>query len=773
MRWLSLPRAFRRHGSQTNIRFWPLVLLIAGLFWLLSTVIIAFPAIAPGQNTLLELREGDLAPRDIVAPRDSQYVSQIRTDEQRQSAAAAVQPIYDVPDPEVARIQTARARRIFAFVEDIRQDPYSSLEQKVTDLEKISDLSLTNDTLIGLITLEPERWSQVQQQIVSVLERVMRDSIREMDLPLIQRERVPLAVSLTFSAEEAAIIVDIAADLVRFNTRENLVLTEEMRNAATAAIAPVTRSFISGERIVSAQQRVDALQLEALRELGLTQLQDTRWQVIFQTILANAMVVFLGALYLWRWPNAQFRNNWSLMVAMLGTMLLFLLVARLIAGDGRLYAFPTASIALVFVGIMGMEGIFLSLLPLSLLLALMADGSLVIGVMYMVGGLAGAFYLRRAARLSEYFLVSIVIAAVNIIVLGMFHLTLGDGSLDERTLIFAGLNGVLAAFVALAALYLLTTVFNQPTSLKLIELARPNHPLLQRLLREAPGTYTHSLQVANLAEQAAQEIGADAELTHVASLYHDIGKVLNPAFYIENQAEMGNPHDALADPFRSADILIDHVREGDKLAREAHLPRRFRDFILEHHGTTLNEFFYRRACEQYPTQDVEAAAFRYPGPRPRSRETAILMLADSCEAATRARNPRTRQEVAEIVGEIFQARREDRQLDKSPLTLQELRQIQEIFVDMLQAIFHPRIDYRQTQPEEEIEEAPPVLEEVVEAATESTMETAPITDEVDEAPLPEVPPLRRSKKAPTKPRDDDDSAKDVAEGPEGNDDLSS
>ena len=770
MRLLSLPRAFRRNGPQTKVRFWPMVMLIAGLFGLLSTVIIAFPAIAPGQNYLLELSEGDLAPRDIVAPRDSQFVSQIRTDEQRQSAAAAVQPIYDVPDPEVARIQTARARRIFAFVEDIRQDPYASLEQKVTDLEKISDLSLTNETLIGLITLEPERWSQVQQQIVSVLERVMRNSIREMDLPLIQRERVPLAVSLTFSAEEAAIIVDIAADLVRFNTRENLELTEEMRNAATAAIAPVTRSFISGERIVSAQQRVDALQLEALRELGLTQLQDTRWQVILQAVLVNALVLFLGAVYLWRWPNSQFRENWSLMVATLATMLLFLLVARLIAGDGRLYAFPTASIALVFVGIMGMEGIFLSLLPLSLLLTLMADGSLVIGVMYLVGGLAGAFYLRRAARLSEYFLVSILIAVVNIIVLVMFHLTLGEGSLDERTLIFAGLNGVLAAFVALAALYLLTTVFNQPTSLKLIELARPNHPLLQRLLREAPGTYTHSLQVANLAEQAAQEIGADAELTHVAGLYHDIGKVLNPAFYIENQAEMGNPHDALADPFRSADILIDHVREGDQLAREAHLPRRFRDFILEHHGTTLNEFFYRRACEQYPSQEVEVSAFRYPGPRPRSRETAILMLADSCEAATRARNPQTRQEVAEIVGEIFRARREDRQLDKSPLTLQELRQIQEIFVDMLQAIFHPRIDYRQTQPEEVIEETPPVLEEAVEAPTESTMETALIAEEADEAPLPEVPPLRRSKKAQTKPKDDEETAKDDSEG---NDDLSS
>ncbi|MCY3835714.1 MAG: HD domain-containing protein [Anaerolineaceae bacterium] len=765
MKSFSMPVFLRRKEPQWPRQPWLKAALVAGLFWLISILIVAYPAIVPGFDHLAELSEGDLAPRDIVAPRDSQFVSQIRTEEQRQAAADAVQPIYDAPDPEIARIQTARAQKIFAFIEDLRQDSYASLEQKIADLQTISDLSLSDETSIGLLALEPERWAQVQLQIVSVLEWVMRDSIREMDLPLIQRERVPLAVSLTFSAEEAAIIVDIASDLVRFNTRENSELTEEMRHAAAADIAPVTRSFISGERIVSAQQRVDALQWEALNELGLTQLQDTRWQVILQAALASAFVVFLAAVYLWRWPGTQLRENGSLLVALVGTILLFTLVARFVAGEGRLFAFPTAAIALVFVGILGMEGVFLSLLPLALLLTIMTQGSIVIGVMFLAGGLAGAFYLRRSARLSEYFLVSIVIAAVNVIVLGMFQISLGEGLLSERTLIFAGLNGILAAFVALASLYLLTTVFNQPTSLKLIELARPNHPLLQRLLREAPGTYTHSLQVANLAEQAAQAIGADAELTHVASMYHDIGKVLHPSFYIENQAEMGNPHDALADPFRSADILIDHVREGEKLAREAHLPARFRDFILEHHGTTLNEYFYRRACEQHSVAEVEEAAFRYPGPRPRSRETAILMLADSCEAATRARNPHSRQEVTAIVQEIFQARRDDRQLDRSPLTLRELRQIEEIFVDMLQAIFHPRIDYRPSQPEEQEEESAAVPEVIVPTPAAEGAEAVNGMEEEEDAPLAEVPPLRRSQKAtptpsegqsPEESRSDDD-----------------
>ena len=749
----------RRNGHL--IATWRLtrMLLAALAFWIASTAIVAYPAIAPGSAALTELSEGDLAPIDISAPRDSQFVSQLRTREQRQSAAAAVQPIYDAPDPEVARIQTARARQIFTYIEDIRRDLYASAEQKIADLALISDLSLTPETRIGLLALEPERWSQTQLQIVGVLERVMRDSIREEDLSLIRRERVPLAVSLTFSADEAEVIVDIAADLVRFNTRENPELTEEVRRAAADAVDPVTRSFISGERIVSAQQRIDALQLEALRELGLTQLQENRWQTVAQAALASALVLLLGTIYLWRWPRSHFRQDWPLLASMLGAILFFLLLARFLVEGDRIYAYPAAAIALIFVGLVGMEGVFLSMLPLSLLLTLMVGGSLEIGVMLLAGGLVGALYLRRSARFSEYFLASLLIAAVNIIVLALFNLALGtDSALDEWTIFFAGLNGMLSIFVALASLYAVTMLFNQPTSFKLIELARPNQPLLQRLLREAPGTYTHSLQVANLAEQAAQAIGADAELTQVASLYHDIGKVLNPAFYIENQAEMGNPHDALADPYRSADILIDHVREGDKLAKEERLPHRIRDFIREHHGTMLNDYFYRRAREQFQGQEVEVAAFRYPGPRPRSRETAILMLADSSEAATRARSPKTRQEVAEIVQQIFHARRDEGQLDEAPLTLKELRQVQDIFVDMLQATFHPRIDYPQRAVRDEGVEAPPVPEDDIAPAATPAPEAPAPPEEDDEAPLPEVPPLRRARPAPT-----DEAAADAPE----------
>jgi putative nucleotidyltransferase with HDIG domain len=211
-----------------------------------------------------------------------------------------------------------------------------------------------------------------------------------------------------------------------------------------------------------------------------------------------------------------------------------------------------------------------------------------------------------------------------------------------QLLTYSLINGVLSAAVSITGLYIITVLFNLPTGMRMIELSQPNHPLLQKLLRQAPGTYQHSLQVANLAEQATSAIGGNAELVRVAALYHDIGKSVTPYFFIENQVEESNPHDTMADPYRSANLIIAHVQEGEKLARQYRLPARIRDFIREHHGTTRVEYFYRQATDQADDPDsVNEEDFRYTGPIPQSRETAIMMLADSCESTVRARRPKS------------------------------------------------------------------------------------------------------------------------------------
>ena len=277
----------------------------------------------------------------------------------------------------------------------------------------------------------------------------------------------------------------------------------------------------------------------------------------------------------------------------------------------------------------------------------------------------------------------------------IFALQIGFQPDDATYMLQAFFSGLLIVPTAsFGVMYALSVTLNLATPFRLMDLSQPSKPLLQRLLREAPGTYQHSLQVANLAEQAAQAIGADTQMTHVAALYHDIGKMSNPFFFTENQQHIQNPHDALDDPYRSADIIINHVIEGDQIAKKYNLPNRIREFIREHHGRTQVYVFYQRALVAAGDENgVDPDEFSYPGPIPQSRETAILMMADSCESAARAVKPQTNKEIAELVHNIIEGKRNSNQLDDSKLTLTELRMIEDTFVDIFRGLFHPRLDY--------------------------------------------------------------------------------
>jgi hypothetical protein len=232
------------------------------------------------------------------------------------------------------------------------------------------------------------------------------------------------------------------------------------------------------------------------------------------------------------------------------------------------------------------------------------------------------------------------------------------------------------------------------TSLHLLEISRPTHPLLRQLLLKAPGTYHHTLIVSNMAERAAEAIGADSLLARVGAYYHDVGKTIRPYFFVENRDEGLDPH-ARLDPYTSAQIIISHVKDGIDLARKYRLPRGVVDFIPEHHGTLLAPYFYREAVKQAggDPAKVDRSQFEYPGPKPRSRETAITMLADGTEATVRSRRPTSIEELEQIVSDAVKSRVNAGQLDESPLTMEDLRAIQSAFVDVLRGLQHPRIDY--------------------------------------------------------------------------------
>ncbi|HEY8497653.1 MAG TPA: HDIG domain-containing metalloprotein, partial [Limnochordales bacterium] len=272
---------------------------------------------------------------------------------------------------------------------------------------------------------------------------------------------------------------------------------------------------------------------------------------------------------------------------------------------------------------------------------------------------------------------------------------------DTRTVAasWAGLaNGLLSAVLALGLLPFVESLFGVVSSVRLMELCNPNQPLLRRLLLEAPGTYHHSLMVGNLAETAAEAVGADPVLCRAGALYHDVGKVRRPYFFVENQFGDANPHDRL-NPSLSTLIIMSHVKDGIDLARQARLPEAIVEFIRTHHGTDLVRYFYMKALNAEGPDKVKEEDFRYPGPKPRTKETAIVMLADSVEASARALGRASPGRVEGLVRRVIRERLLDGQLDESTLTLQELNAIANAFSRVLTGVYHARIEYPQLERE--------------------------------------------------------------------------
>ncbi|PJF32121.1 MAG: hypothetical protein CUN51_00390 [Candidatus Thermofonsia Clade 1 bacterium] len=675
--------------------------LLGAIFLSAASALVAFTTLTPAEPVALSV--GQVAPYDILAPISITYESEVLTRLARQAAADAVRDIYDPPNPSVLRQQVQHARKVLTYIENVRADPYGTLPQRVADLRAIEGFTFPDDLPATLLSLSDREWREVDAQVISLLERTMRDQIREDNLAEVYA-RLPNLVSFTVSETQATVIVNIVRNLIKPNAFLNEERTRAARRAAADAVQPVTRNFLQGQLVVRSGTLVTEADLEALTKLKLIQPPDQRLRILAGALMAVVLITMLGAIYARRY-HPTLLENVPLLIFLGALFLIFLSGARLYTLPEYVIsrAYPVAAFALIVVALTDARVAFAASSALALLIGLTLNASLELTVLAGAGSVAAILALRRAERLESYFVAGLVISGVNIVVGLLFGLLQNTTEPTRLLLVIpAGLlSGLLSAGLGLVGLYIGSILLNVPSSIKLLALSQPSQPLLQRLLREAPGTYQHSLQVANLAELAAERIGADAQLVRVGALYHDIGKLHAPLFFVENQAEGVNPHETLS-PRDSARIIIAHVIEGERLARRERLPSVFIDFIRQHHGTTRTLYFYTKALEAANGDEsaVNPAHFTYPGPRPRSREAAILMLADTSESVIRSKRTRDKQEIADVVQEIINSRLMEGQLDESGLTINDLRVIQEVFVSSLQGVFHPRITYPSLPPRE-------------------------------------------------------------------------
>ena len=541
----------------------------------------------------VDLEVGEAAPRAILAPRSITYVSSYLTEQKRKEAIRAVQPVYSPPDAEIVRRQLAQARDITDYLTAVRADPYLDPDGRKEAIQAIDHLDLSPSAINAILSLDKVSWSAVVTDVVSVLEQAMRNEIREGELDDARR-RVGAMVSHKLTPAGTEAVVALVQALLVANSTYDEAATEQRRQQASDQVLPVSHSIKQGEAVVREGDVVTPLDLEELQALGLQReradIHKAVGTVLFVGLLIGTLVAYIHRVQpeLWERPRRLLLLGLSFLTAAA--------LARLIVPEHTLlpYLFPGAALAMLASVLINVQlGVILSVL-LSMLVGFVSGGSLELVVYTLAGSLVGSLALWHVEQMNAFTRAGAFVALANVVSVAAFRLF--ERNFDSTGLLqllgVAVANGALSVSLTFAAYAFVGRAFGITTSLQLLELARPTHPLFRQLPLNAPGTYHHSIIVANMAERAAEAVGADPLLARVGAYYHDIGKTIRPYFFIENQSEGVNPHDRL-DPKTSAQIIISHTKDGVALARQYGLPERVQDIIAQHHGVTMASFFYR------------------------------------------------------------------------------------------------------------------------------------------------------------------------------------
>ena len=668
---------------------------------LMSYLALVFP-IALRQDSL-PLQAGDVASSDLTSPRTVSYESEILTTRAKNEAANSINPIYLPADPSINRGQLEKLNRTLDFISSVRSDPYADEYQKIDDLKLVQSQVFDPEIAGVIIDLSEEHWITVQDESRRILELIMRENIRDYQLPEVVN-RIPGLISYSFSAEEIGIIQYLVQPYIVPNSLYSQVETERSRQDAENLVAPVIKTYAEGQAIVLRGQVITAEQYEALVQLNLIRPEKLTKDYIASVALVVVFVIFI-ILYFSKRKNTPLSDIRSLLVIAV-SFLLFLVAAKIIIPNRTIipFFFPLPAFALLLVSLFNFEISFILPIILSILVTYGVTTTPDLLVFYIITSLVGASVLGKGKNFVSFVWSALSIAFAGFLVVLAYRLPNPTTDMVGLVTLFGTivLNGFASASIALLLQFLLSQLLGLPTPLYLTELSRSDHPLLRFILQNAPGTYQHTLQVANLAEQAANAIGADALLTRVGVYYHDAGKAQNPSFFIENQPQGSiDSHDDM-DPVIAAQTIIAHIHDGVKLAEKYNLPPRIQDFIREHHGTQVTKYQYNRALEQQADNPnlVDIELFRYPGPQPRSKETGISMLADITEARARSTTPKNEEELVKLLNSVFDNIYKEGLLKNTNLTLKDLTLIQASFHKTLMNTYHPRIAYPEDRQEQ-------------------------------------------------------------------------
>lgn len=631
------------------------------------------------------------SPKSIFAHRE--VVDTYSTEKLREEAAAAVPEVYDhVPDILVEGKEAVSS--FFLEIKKVKALENAEQAERRALLEQALEVKLPDTALEALLNQSQEGLDELELRVIAIFEDIVSRGIKEDGVQTALRQVYQEINLLPYSPEIKQGMERLLAPLIKPNMIYNAEATEANREAARQAVEPVRilkKSLIvqEGEKITEKH----IAQLEALGLLG-PRIHRGGYTGLFLilVIVFTVLIVYLNLF------NKEIYESFTYLF-LLGLIILLTMVFSIAARFFSGYLMPVAMSGILITVLFDPRLAVLVNIILAVLLGFVIDGEFHFIVISLLSGLVAIYSVSRLQRRSDLTRAGLAVAGVNIVaIISLLLLTssfqLEYGFLREFSIaVLSGLgNGLFSAVMAIGLLPYLESVFGLTTAVTLLELADPGRPLLRRLLMETPGTYHHSILVGNLAEAAAESVRADPLLARVGAFYHDIGKTKRPYFFVENQFTGDNPHKKIS-PNLSALIIRSHVKDGVELARAEKLPVPIVDIIQQHHGTGLISFFYKQAVDNGKGIAVPEEEFRYEGPLPQTKEAAIIMLADSVEAAVRSLSRPVAGRIEGMVRRIIKEKLNDGQMDEAPLTLKDLDKIGDTFVHILSGVFHQRIEY--------------------------------------------------------------------------------
>lgn len=666
---------------------------------LLFFIIIFFSFYTTVAPKKYDIEVGQLAPSDIKAPIDIE--DKEATAKEIEKAIQAVEPRQEI-DPTIQINIKNNIEVFFKKLYELKGMYESSRNNNVEiieSLEQYNDFDLSKRDLIILLNSKEETVKDFERYTYEFIMQVMTTGIKKEELNDKKKKIEEYFMALDGISEKLKVMgIKIVNNSIKENTYLDQKLTQEKVNQA---IKKVDKVFINrGQTIVSEGEEITEKHYKLLMEAGLInekKEKDARPLIGVIIIILLLELIILSYIYLF---NEKLVNKISNIYLIVIVFLIVFLIAKPLNSISS-YLIPVASSSML-IGILFTPTIAIVLnIFLTILITLSTNNSLIVFITLLISGTVAAISTTNAHQRSKIMISGLIVSFTNLILITGFGLINGYSAKMILINCFYGtLNGVFCAILTIGSLPLWEYMFNILTPIKLLELSNPNHPILKRLLVEAPGTYHHSIIVGNLSESAAQAIGCNSLLARVGSYYHDIGKLKRPYFFKENQLTSDNPHDKIS-PYLSSNIIRSHVQDGITLAKEHKIPKDIINIIEQHHGETLVKYFYHKALnERNESKSASANDFKYSGPKPKTKEAAIVMMADSVEAAVRSLSEPTKDNIKELVKKIIEGKLNEEQLQDCDLTFKDLETIRATFINILMGIFHERIEYPEIKEEE-------------------------------------------------------------------------